>query len=245
MLVYDGWSGKAAKERSIISRIERNSGVGISAGIPSGYDLSQIFSNVASLVCERVVDHGPGIVQQDWLSNGVRVNPVGLHQVLIQRDTFHKELNPGDIQLIGKLPKHSFKLGNVALAVVWRNTNAKQYHSCARISAGLDDCVQIATHGAGWNAAQPIVAAKFEDDERWRECFDSISDSSCAAFGRIATDTGVHHPMFVPLICQSFLQQSGPGLVNLNTITGTQAVAENEHSLSIGAIRRGAEQEYK
>jgi hypothetical protein len=35
--------------------------------------------------------------------------------------------------------------------------------------------------------------------------------------------------MFVPLVGEPGLQQSGPGLVNINTIASAQAVAENQY----------------
>ena len=61
-------------------------------------------------------------------------------------------------------------------------------------------------------------------------------DSSGAALGGLTTDTGVDYAMFVTLISEPRLQQSGPGLVNVNTVARAQTVAEDQDSRSIRTV---------
>ena len=65
----------------------------------------------------------------------------------------------------------------------------------------------------------------------------------CAALGRFAADTGVDDLMFVPLLFKATLQQKGPGLVNIKTVAGADAVAKNENNRRLGTFRvRGKQQ---
>jgi hypothetical protein len=73
------------------------------------------------------------------------------------------------------------------------------------------------------------AGAQLENNEGWLEGGEGRLDARRAACGRFAANAGVDHPMFVTLGVQTGLQQSGPGLVNIDTIAGTQAVAEYEH----------------
>ena len=56
------------------------------------------------------------------------------------------------------------------------------------------------------------VAAELEDDQFGGKVVEGRPDAFGAALGRLAADTGVHDPMFVPLLFESGLQQCGPGL---------------------------------
>jgi hypothetical protein len=68
-------------------------------------------------------------------------------------------------------------------------------------------------------------------------------DAFGAAFRRLAADTGVDDPMFVPLSPEPRLQQSGPRLVNVHTVTCAQAVAEHQDSRHVGRMAAGGRQQ--
>ena len=108
-----------------------------------------------------------------------------------------------------------------------------------------DDLVQIIAHRRGREAAQAIIAAELKNDKSGREHVDSLSNSGCAALSGVTANAGVNHSMFVPLFLQPGLQQSGPGLVNVNTKTGTEAVTKDQDSRRYGRVRLDAQQQQK
>ena len=190
------------------------------------------------------MNNWPRIVQQQRLRSGVWMNAIILHQFIVQCDAFEKELDPGNIQFCSELTKYVFKRLYIPLAVVWWNCNAKHYDSSARIYAASDNSPQVLAHRARWDAAEPVIAAEFQNDQLRSESLYRLADTGRATFGRIAANTGVHHAMFVPLFFQPFLQQSGPGLVNVYTVAGAEAVTEYEHSrLFVGKGLRAGEQQ--
>ena len=117
-----------------------------------------------------------------------------------------------------------------------RSANAEQYDRGAGGLAGLDDRLQVYLHSVWRDAAQAVVAAELENNQRRGERVESLRDSRRAALGRLAGDTGVNHAMFVPLALQPCLQQSDPGLVNFHTVTCTKAIAVNEHGRGISTV---------
>ena len=142
--------------------------------------------------------------------------------------------------LFRHLAKDVFELLGIALPVVWRNTYAEQDHGRTGGFANTDDRVEIALDAARRKAAQAIVAAEFEDNQRRIERLDGAGDPRRPAFGRFAANTGVHHAMFVPLFLQTILQQRCPGLVNINPESGTEAVAKYEDGRGFCATGNGA-----
>ena len=164
------------------------------------------------------------------------MNTVILHQFLIQDHVSHKKLDPRNLVFRGEFPVDVFKSCRVASSVIRRNPDPEQHNSGAGALASANDLVEIAFHAFGRKTPEAIIAAEFEDDQRGAEVTESPLDPGSASLGRIPADTGVDHAMFVPLVFESRLQQRGPGLVNVYSISCTKAIAEHEYSWRFRAV---------
>ena len=165
------------------------------------------------------------------------MNAIALHQLFIEGNTLHEKLNPGNIIVSGHLAEDIFEFLDVALPVIRRNTYSKQHNRCARGLAGADYRVEVATHTARGEATQAVIATQLKDDQSRTEGLQRMADTRRPALSCFATDAGVNHSMFVPLLFESGLQQSRPGLVNVYTVSSTEAVTEYEYRRGIRTVR--------
>ena len=156
------------------------------------------------------------------------MNAVRLHEFFVQCDAFHEELDPRDLECGCDVAEYAVEHLDVTLAVVRRNLDTEQDDGRPGFRGRLDDVLEIAFHPGRRNTAQAVIATQCQDNQVRAESLDGRADPRRAAFGRIAADTGVDHTMFVPLLPQAGLQQSGPGLVHLYAEAGTQAVTEHQ-----------------
>ena len=100
-------------------------------------------------------------------------------------------------------------------------------------------------HAVGGNTAQAIVTAEFENDKGRGERFQGLDNAGRAPLGCFTANAGVNHAMFVPLLFKAQLQQCGPGLVNVYTVTGAEAVADNQDGWFLRAACAGAKKQDK
>ena len=87
--------------------------------------------------------------------------------------------------------------------------------------------------------------ATFQDQEFRAEVLDGRGDAGFAAFRSFSTNTGVNYPMFVTLVLQPGLQQSGPRLVNIQSIPGGKTVAENKNGWNVCRMRGDSNKTYE
>src|SRR5690606_12753908 len=110
MFVNAGRLRYFAKDCSRKSRSDGNSLTSISAGTPSGYSFSQIFSivpppdflsflfRVADCSAEQRFQGRPDVVHDDRLRRHVRMDAVVLHQLCLEGDSFEDErYQPGAV----------------------------------------------------------------------------------------------------------------------------------------------------
>jgi len=189
------------------------------------------------MVGEGLANDWPGVIEQDRLRFGIRMNAVVLHQLLVERDAFHEKFDPQNARLISQFPVNIFEGAGVTRPVIGRNTDTEHDNGGAARPGGFDDGLQVGLHSIRGESAQTVVAAEFQDDQLGTEVLESAADPGGTTLRGLTTNTGVNDAMFVPLGLQPGLQQSRPRLVNIYSVAGAQTVTENQHSWRICSLR--------
>ena len=163
------------------------------------------------------------------MRRGIRVNAVLLKQFVVHCDTLHEELDPLDAEVLGYLCVNCLEGLSVASAGICRYTDSQQDDGSAGSLGLTDNGPEIFLDTGRRKTTQTIISAEFQYDQVRLERIEGIVNPRRTAFGGLTANAGVHYAMFVPLLCKPVLQQSGPGLVNVYTKSGAQAVAEDQH----------------
>ncbi len=90
-------------------------------------------------------------------------------------------------------------------------------------------------------AAQTVVAAELQDDDRRLVQLQRARQASPCAAGRVAADAGIHHAVSVTLRGEPLLQQRHPGCIDGDAIASAQAVADDQDDRLCGAARMSRE----
>ena len=151
-----------------------------------------------------------------------------LHQIFVECDALHKELDPRNIVLACQVAEDFLKRFAVASAIVGWNPNSEHHNGRAGCFALQDNILEIVLHSACRNTPEAVITAELQNDQGRVECLQSLIDSCRTTLGCFTANAGVNHAMFVPLIFEPQLQQCRPGLVNVYTVTGAQAVTDDK-----------------
>ena len=214
--------------------------------IPRAYPRDKIATRfcprLPPLVGQCLVDDRPRVIEQPRLRGCIWMDSVLLHQLIVQCYALHKKLDPWHVILCGYFAKNVFKCLGIALSVTWRNADAEQNDVGTGGPATGNNPVKISLDARGWKPPEPVVSAQLKDNKRGFEGLDCGLDTCRTAFSCFSAYAGVDDSMFVPLLLKPRLQQCRPGLVNIYTVTRTQAVAENKYRWYVGGAGRMCEQ---
>lgn len=152
---------------------------------------------------------------------------ITLHQVFVERDTFHEKLDPRNIVLGCQIAEDLLECRAVAPTVVCWNLNSEHHDGRAGCFAFQDDVLKVVLHSIGRNAPKAVVTAELKNDKGRLERLQSLINAGGPTLGCFTANAGVNHTMFVPLLLEPQLQQCGPGLVNVYTVSGTQAITDD------------------
>lgn len=160
------------------------------------------------------------------------MNAVRLHQRRIQRNVLHEERNQGYVIVSGQLLIDAFEIVRIGLPVVWRYEHSGQNDVCSGRLAQLNHAQQIFANNSDWGAAQGVIAAQFDHDDRRRIEVESARQAPQTAGRGVSADTGIDHPITVTFPCQAVLQQRDPGSIEIDAESGAQAVPDNENRIA-------------
>ena len=113
--------------------------------------------------------------------------------------------------------------------------------SRAARSAELDHLREIVAQRRDGLAAQPVVAAELDDDERRIVQLEQARQARESAGRRIARDAGIHYLISVTFRLQAILEHRDPGLLGGYPIAAAQGVAHHDDGLPGTARCRKAE----
>ena len=170
----------------------------------------------------------PQIVQQSRLGCGRRMDAVGLHQLLVQRDPLEKESDQRRFVTARQLAIECMKAVRIGGAVVRRHAHADQHDLGAGGLGTLDQELEVLAHLPQRQSAQPVVAAELQDDDCRMMQLQRARQASPRAAGRVAADAGIHHAVSVTLSGETLLQQRHPGCIDGDAVAGAQAVADDQ-----------------
>ena len=99
------------------------------------------------------------------------MDAIALHKILVERDAFHEELDPGNLECFGRVPEYCLEFLRVPGAVIARYSDSEQYHGGTRVLARRDDRLEVLAHSFRRETAKPVVTAELEDDQFRLEIF--------------------------------------------------------------------------
>lgn len=139
--------------------------------------------------------------------------------------------------LRGDLHERLVELQHVVSTVVGRESDAGQNHFAAPLKQRADDGVQVATRVCNGNPAKPIIAAKFDNGNRWMER-ENVPEAVNAVFCRVAADSGIDDAVMVAASVEFRLQNGGIRMPWVESVSGRNAVAKAVDDGN-GSARRG------
>ena len=155
------------------------------------------------------------------------MNTVSLVQCRDKGNAFEKERIKTDVVLLGKLRIDLVKFRRVSITkVAWR------LHACKNDmnSGSPDPCENGIKIGKGLfrrQTAQGIIAAKFNDNQMWG-LFQGPFQTCQPSGGRVARNTGIDDDDIVTGLPQSRFQLRWKSLLDRQTVTCGQTVAQNK-----------------
>ena len=114
---------------------------------------------------------------------------------------------------------------DVVGAVVRRQRDAGEDDFAAGVEEGGDDGVEVAARVCDGEAAEAVVAAKFDNHDGGMEVEDLVEPVD-AVFAGVAADAGIDHFVVVAAMVERGLKGVGPGVAGFEAIAGGDAVAE-------------------
>ena len=114
---------------------------------------------------------------------------------------------------------------DVVGAVIGRERDAGEDDFAAGAKEGGNDGVEIAAGVGDGEAAEAVVAAKFDNHNRGMEPED-VFQAVDAVFAGVAADAGIDHFVVVATAVEGGLEIVGPGVAGFEAVAGGDAVAE-------------------
>lgn len=144
-------------------------------------------------------------------------------------DIFEEEGNEGGLVGFGHLGEHLAKVACERLAHVGGHLHAGEDDpGMGMARAGfLDDGLQVGACGGWGNAAEPVIAAEFEDENIDGPLEKPIDAAETAGSG-ITADAGIDEGKRERVGIDAFLEQGGETLGRVEAVGGGEAVAEED-----------------
>ncbi len=139
-----------------------------------------------------------------------------------------QERHARQLVLLRQVAIHAVEVAGIGGAVVGRNLHADQQNPRARLLRTADDGFEVPADVGDGEAAQSVVAAQFHDDDRRPMRGQCPGQPGQRAARGLAARTGIDDAVTVPFGAQPSLQQGHPALLNSNSITRAEAVAQDQ-----------------
>lgn len=153
----------------------------------------------------------------------------------------------GHVILCRNQPVGLIKLTNVVGAVIGRKGDAGEEDLAAGVDQSGDDGVEVAACGVDGDAAEPVVAAEF-DNSHGRVEAEDVFQAVDSVFAGIAADAGVDNPVVIAASIEERLQVGRVRERGIDAMAGGDAVAEaSDDGLGMrrgnGMMLRGVERQ--
>ena len=159
------------------------------------------------------------------------MNVVLLHELGMQRDAVEQERDERDVELRRELRVHGRERARVRRPVVRRNLHAGEQHARAVRLAELDHLREIRAQRRDRLAAQAVVAAELDHDERRRMRLEQPRQARETAGRGVARDAGIHDFISVRFGLEATAQHRDPRLLGGQPVTAAQRVANHDDRL--------------
>lgn len=151
---------------------------------------------------------GPDIGQQLRLTLGGWMNAVGLHKTVAIVNAIQEERHQRRVLLLGNVRIDRRKHLGVAGAIVGRHLHADEQNPGTGLLRQRSHSGDVLARYLGRKAAQAVVAAQFDNDDRRRVVVQKFRQPAQSPIGGFATDAGVGDlPVVVAFVVELLAQQ--------------------------------------
>ena len=150
---------------------------------------------------------------------------VGLHHAADPVGSLENEGEHGDVVFLRQQSVGFVELPDVVGAIVWREGNSGENYFC---SAGFkcgDDLVEIGAGVVDRDSAESIVAAKFDNDNRWLQSKNAVQALQ-TIFGCVAADALVDDAIMIAALIEVRLEIVRIALAGIGAGARGEAVAK-------------------
>lgn len=161
----------------------------------------------------------PHIFHDFFLRPGIRMYAIRLKKFSLVSEPVQEEWYQFESMAVRQLRIDILKLLRICHAIIRRELHTGQQYRCLVPTAGLDDGFQIVANGVDGRAAQPVIAAEFDDDDirtvGLKRAFDAIASTHCGFPADAVVDQG-----YLRYRLQPFLQKINPASLLRQSVTG-------------------------
>ena len=174
---------------------------------------------------EHGLDDAKNVLCDDLVAGGGGVGVIRLHHAGDSIDSLEEEGKEGELVLFRDEGVGVGELADVVGAVVGRKGDAGEGDGGSAPFEPGDDDVEVGAGVGDGEAAEAVVAAELDYDDRGLEGDDAV-DAGDAILGGVAADAGVDDAVLVSGVVEVFLEEVGVALAGVSAEAGGEAVSE-------------------